>query len=96
MSGALPAGGVAISIKAWDTNGNEIPESGGAAPLKLYSYGTTIIAGIDLQSRFTPGFPAMYEFSIGSSSAIVTSLTTSVDGTIKTPTVFTIGPYGGL
>ena len=96
MSGALPAGGVAITIKAWDTNGNEIPEFGGAAPLKLYSYGTTIIAGIDLQSRFTPGFPAMYEFSIGSSSAIVTSLTTSVDGTIKTPTVFTIGPYGGL
>ena len=96
MSGALPAGGVAISIKAWDTNGNEIPESGGAAPLKLYSHGTTIIAGIDLQSRFTPGFPALYEFSIGSSSAIVTSLTTSVDGTIKTPTVFTIGPYGGL
>jgi hypothetical protein len=35
MSGALPAGGVATSITAWDTNGNVVLESSGAVPLKL-------------------------------------------------------------
>jgi hypothetical protein len=96
MSGALPAGGVAISITAWDTNGNVVLESGAAVPLKLQNLGTTIISGSDLAARFPSGSPKMYEFSIGSSNAIVTSLTTSVDGTIKTPTVFTIGGYGGI
>ena len=95
-SGTLPAEGVAISITAWDTNGNVVLESGSAAPLMLYNNGTTIIGGIDLQSRFISGFPTLYEFSIGSSNAIVTSLTTSADGTIKTPTVFTIGTTGGI
>ena len=94
MSGALSAGGAAISITAWDANGNAIPES--ATPLVLYSYGTTTITGSDLAARFPSGFPVLYEFSIGSLNTIVTSLTTSVDGTIKTPTVFTLGPYGGI
>ena len=96
MSGALPASGVAISITAWDTNGTVVLESGSVAPLKLQNLGTTIISGSDLAARFPSGSPRMYEFSIGSSNAIVTSLTTSVDGTIKTPTVFTIGAYGGI
>jgi hypothetical protein len=96
MSGTLSAGGAAISITAWDTNGNVVLELGGAVPLKLQNLGTTIISGADLAARFPSGAPKMYEFSIGSSNAIVTSLTTSVDGTIKTPTVFTIGPYGGI
>jgi PKD repeat protein len=95
-SGTLPAEGVAISITAWDTNGNVVLESGSAAPLMLYSHGTIIIGGTDLQSRFISGFPTLYEFSIGSSNAIVTSLTTSADGTIKTPTVFTVGAIGGI
>jgi hypothetical protein len=30
MFGALPVGGVAISIATWDTNGNVVLESGGA------------------------------------------------------------------
>ena len=94
MSGTLSAGGAAINITAWDANGNAIPES--ATPMVLYSYGTTTITGSDLAARFPSGFPVLYEFSIGSTNAIVTSLTTSEDGTIKTPTVFTIGPYGGV
>ena len=96
-SGILPASGVSINITAWDDSGNVISESGmaSASPLKLYNYGTTTIAGIDLKSRFA-GSPSLYEFSIGSSSALVTSLTTSIDGTIKTPTIFTIGSYGGI
>jgi hypothetical protein len=95
-SGALPVGGASISIAAWDTNGNVMLESAAAIPLKLYSLGTTIISGSELLERFPSGFPVLYEFSIGSSNAIITSLTTSVDGTIKTPTVFTIGVYGGI
>jgi hypothetical protein len=96
MSGILSAGGAAISVTAWDANGNAIPESGSVAPLILYNYGTNTITGSDLAGRFPSGFPVLYEFSIGSTSAIVTSLTTSADGTIKTPTVFTIGSYGGI
>jgi hypothetical protein len=95
-SGTLTAGGVAISITAWDTNGNALPESGVAAPLKLYNLGTTSISGSDLAARFPSGLPVLYEFSTGSSNVIVTSLTASVDGTIKTPTVFTIGASGGV
>ena len=95
-SGALPVGGASISIAAWDTDGNAVLESGAAIPLKLYSLGTTSILGSDLLARFPSGFPVLYEFFIGSSNAIITSLTTSVDGTIKTPTVFTIGAYGGI
>jgi hypothetical protein len=95
-SGTLPAGGAAISIAAWDTNGNAVLESGSTIPLKLYSFGTTNISGSDLAARFPSGVPVLYEFSIGSSNAIITSLTTSDDGTIKTPTVFTIGVYGGI
>ena len=95
-SGAIPADGIAISITAWDSNGNVVLESGSAAPLKLYNLGTITIEGTDIQSRFPSGLPALYEFSIGSSSAIVTSLTTSLDGTIETPTVFTIGAFGGI
>jgi hypothetical protein len=94
MSGTLSAGGAAIIITAWDVNGNAIPES--ATPLILYNYGTTTITGSDLAARFPSGFPVLYEFSIGSLNTIITSLTTSVDGSIKTPAVFTIGPYGGI
>jgi hypothetical protein len=95
-SGTLTDSGVVISITAWDSNGNELPASGSAAPLYLYNQGTTSISGSELAARFISGFPVLYEFSIGSTNAIVTSLTTSVDGTIKAPTVFTIGPYGGI
>jgi len=95
-SGALPSVGVPIGIAAWDSNGNALSESGSAAPLKLYNFGTTSISGSELAARFPFGFPVLYEFSIGTSNAIVTSLTSSNDGTIKTPTVFTIGSNGGI
>ena len=94
ISGTLPAGGVEISVKAWDTNGNEASESGW--PLMLYNHETTSISGSDLAARFTYSFPVLYEFSIGSSNVVVTNLTKSSDGTINIPTVFTIGPYGGI
>ena len=38
----------------------------------------------------------MYEFSVGSSNAVITNLTKSTDGTINISAVFTLGPYGGV
>ena len=48
------------------------------------------------QFAFSGGVPVMYEFYIGSSSAVITNLTKSTDGTINIPAVFTIGPYGWI
>jgi hypothetical protein len=96
MSGSIPTGGASITITARDVDGNIILESGSAVALKLANYGTTTIEGGDLQIRFPSATPVTYEFSIGSSIAIVTNLTKSSDGTINIPTVFTIGPYGGI
>ena len=96
MSGGIPTGGASITITARDVDGKLISESGSAIALKLNNYGTTTIEGDDLQNRFPGGVPVTYEFSIGSSSAVVTNLTKSSDGTINIPTVFTIGPYGGI
>ena len=96
MSGGLPSGGGSITIIARDGIGTLIPESGSATALKLINHGTTTIEGIDLRNRFPGGTPVTYEFSIGSSSAVVTNLTESRDGTINIPAVFTLGPYGGI
>ena len=96
MSGIIPSGGASITIAARDMDGNLIPESAGAVALKLNNYSTTTIEGDDLQYRFSGGVPVTYEFSIGSSSLVVTNLTKSTDGTINIPVVFTIGPYGGI
>jgi hypothetical protein len=96
MSGGIPTGGASITITARDVDGNIIPESGSATALKLSNHGTSTIEGDDLKNRFPGGFPVTYEFSIGSSSVVVTNLTKSTDGTINIPAVFTIGPYGGI
>ena len=96
MSGTIASGGATITIAARDMDGNLIPESESLPSLKLYNHGTTTIEGDDLMNRFAGGFPVTYEFSIGSTSAVVTNLTKSMDGTINIPTVFTIGPYGGI
>ena len=96
MSGSIPAGGASITITARDGSGIKIPESESTAALKLNSNGTTTIEGNDLKNRFLGGTPVTYEFSIGSTSVVVTNLTKSTDGTINIPVVFTIGPYGGI
>jgi hypothetical protein len=45
---------------------------------------------------FSGGVPVMSEFSISSSSAVITNLTKSTDGTINILAVFTLGLYGGI
>jgi C1A family cysteine protease len=95
MSSSIPAGGASITIRARDGAGNLIPESGSAIALKLINNATITIEGNDLKNRFT-GVPVTYEFSIDSSTMVITNLTKSTDGTINIPTVFTIGPYGGI
>jgi hypothetical protein len=96
MSGSISTSGASITIVARDVDGNTIAESGSATALKLSNHGTTTIEGNDLKNRFLGGTPVTYEFSIGSSSVVVTNLTKSTDGTINIPAVFTIGPYGGI
>jgi len=96
MSGGIPAGGASITVTARDVGGILIPESGSATALKLNNHGTTTIEGNDLRNRFPGGTPVTYEFSIGSPSAVVTNLTESTDGSINIPTVFAIGPCGGI
>jgi hypothetical protein len=96
MSGGIPAEGASITIIARDVDGNMMSESVVAAALKLYNHGTTTIVGDELKNRFPGGSPVTYEFTIGSTSAVVTNLTESSDGTINIPAVFTIGPYGGI
>ena len=96
MSGGIPSSGASITITVRDGSGDMIPESVGATALKLFNHGTTTIEGDYLKNRFSAGVPVTYEFSIGSSSVVVTNLTKSTDGTINIPVVFAIGPYGGI
>jgi hypothetical protein len=96
MSGGIPSAGASITIIARDMDGNMIPESAGVAALTLYNHGTTTIGGEELRNRFLSGVPVTYEFTIGSPIALVTALTNSSDATIRIPSVFTIGSYGGI
>ena len=91
MSGSLSTSGAAITVAAWDVNGNALPESASAAPLKLYSHGTTTIAGPDLMARFPTGTPMSYEFTVGSSKYVITNVKSSADGSINIPYSYTSG-----
>lgn len=91
MSGSLPVNGAAITVKAWDANGNAIPESGGAAALKLSSHATTTIGGPALAARFPTGAPLTYEFTVDSAKVVITNVKSSADGSINIPSVYTSG-----
>ena len=90
MSGSLSSSGSAITVNAWDANGNWLNQSGSAAPLMLYNHGTTSIAGTDLMSRFQ-GTPMTYSFIINSSMTVMTNVKRSEDGTLNFPITFTNG-----
>jgi pimeloyl-ACP methyl ester carboxylesterase len=91
MSGSLSSLGAAITVSAWDANGNALTQSGSAAPLTLPNHGTTTITGSALAARFPAGTPAAYQFAVASSQYIITNVTSSTDGSINIPTVFTSG-----
>ena len=91
MSGTLSSAGGAITVKAWDTIGNSIPESGSAAPLKLYSHATTTITSADLAARFPSGTPQSFEFTVQSSKVILTNAKSSTDGSLNFPIMYTSG-----
>ena len=95
MSGALIAR-AAITVAAWNASGNSIPQSATAAPFKFNNRGTTTITGSELAVRFPDGSPAVYEFSVDSSKVIVTNLTSTTDGTIDIPSIYTSGLDGGI
>ncbi|MFH0994517.1 MAG: BACON domain-containing carbohydrate-binding protein, partial [Pseudomonadota bacterium] len=88
MSNTLPASGGAITVSAWDVNGNALPESGGAAPLKLYNHETTSISGTDLAARFLNGVPMLYKFSIDSPKVVINNVKISTNDTFKIPIVY--------
>ncbi len=96
LSGALPSTGAMIAVSAWDVSGNPLPASGSAAPLMLFNHGTTIISGADLAARFPAGTPASYEFSPGSAKVVITNITSSTDGAINVPFVYSSGVGGGI
>ena len=90
VSGSLSTSGAAITIAAWDANGNALTQSGTAVPLTLYNHGTTPIAGTDLTARFS-GTPMSYSFAVASPQYIITNVKSSTDGTINIPYVYTSG-----
>ena len=73
MSGLLPAGGGAVTARAWDYDGKEIPTAGYASPLLVKNHGTTSIQGADLEARFPDGAPAAYTFLVESSKMFITN-----------------------
>lgn len=85
-----------IKIAAWDADGNVVQESGNAESLRLNSRATTTINGSDLIARFPTGTPVSYEFTIESSQYEVTNLTSSMDGLISIPNIYTSGIDGGI
>ena len=87
MSGSLSSSGAAITVSAWDASGNALTQSGSALSLTLSNHGTTTITGTDLAARFQ-GTPVAYAFTVGSSQYIITNVTSSTDGSINIPTVF--------
>jgi chitodextrinase len=91
MSGTIDSSGIPITVTAWDASGKAIPESTSAAPLKLYSHGTTAIAGSSLPARFLPGVPMTYEFTVASPKLVISNVKNSSDGTLNIPTVYTVG-----
>jgi IS1 family transposase len=95
-SGSLSSSGAAITVAAWDVNGNAITESGSSTPLTLVNNGTTSITGTNLAARFPSGTPVSYEFTIGSSKYLVTNVTSNTDGTVTIPSVYSSGVAGGI
>ena len=91
MSGSLPSSGSAITVTAWDANGNALTQSGSATPLTLYNYGTTSIAGTALAAMFTGGTPMLYSFTINSSMTVIANVKRSEDGSLNFPITFTNG-----
>ena len=91
MSGLLPDGGMAVTVKAWDKDGNQLTEDGYAPPLSIINHGTSSILGRDLGDRFPDGTPAAYSFSIESSKMFITNVNNSFDGAVKVPIIYSNG-----
>jgi hypothetical protein len=91
MSGSLPSGAT-ITVNAWDSYGNALTQSASAPSLTLSNHGTTTIKGTELAAWFTTSTtPTTYQIAVASSQYIITNVTSSTDGSINIPTVFTSG-----
>jgi len=92
MSGSLPDGGGAVTVRAWDKDGKQLTASGYALPLSIINHGTTSILGADIKDRFPDGAPAAYTFSVDSSKMFITNINNSIDGAVKVPIIYSNGP----
>lgn len=92
-NGMATAGGN-ITITAYDVNGVTIPFSG--TGLKLQNNATTTITGTQLAAFFPTGTPMRYEFSVESSTVVVTNVKSSVDGSFTSTTIFTNTNLGNV
>ncbi|MDQ5986512.1 MAG: hypothetical protein CSYNP_02242 [Syntrophus sp. SKADARSKE-3] len=90
-SGTLSASGAAVTVKAWDANGNEISASGDVSPLTVSNFATLSVSGQALASRFPTGTPVVYEFTVASPKYIITNVKSSSDDTINIPYTYTSG-----
>jgi len=90
MSGSLPSSGSAITVTAWDANGNALTQSASAPTLTLCNYGTKTITGTALAAMFQ-GTPMLYSFTINSSMTVIANVKKSADGLLNFPITFTHG-----
>jgi len=91
MSGLLPDGGRAVTVKAWDKDGKQLTASGYALPVSIYNHGTTSISGRDIEGGFSDGSPAAYSFSVESAKMFITNVNNSIDGAVKVPIIYSNG-----
>lgn len=95
FSGGLSSSGAAISIRAWDASGVEIPEKSSAISYKIYNYGTITIAGSALIDRFSSSGPPMtYELTVQSPSFMITNRKFNWNGKQMILTAYTKGITG--
>ncbi len=87
LNGSLGSSGAAITVSAWDANGNALIQSGLASSLVLHSYGTTSITGSDLAARFQGTPAAAYQFSVASPNYLITTVKSTAGGTLHIPNV---------
>ena len=90
-SGTLSSSGAAVTVKAWDANGNELSASGDVSPLTVANFATLSVSGSVLANRFPTGTPVVYEFTVASPKYIITNVKSSSDDTINIPYAYTNG-----
>lgn len=94
-SNALQSTGGAVTITAYDVDGNLLGASSTAPVLTILNNKTLTITGTDLAARFV-GAPMRYEFAIESGNIVVTNVKQSTDGTMTATTIYSTTAGQGI